>query len=158
MKYFYLSIKILFSICLTSCSSLDLQKEEDMLIIINQDKEKPLKQKPIITTDSDKENVGPLITKKTPIINKSAEKEEAKLIFNKIVKIGLLLPLSGEQKNLGKAIFNSLEMALFETQSKNIKLIFRDSGDTEKQAISAAKELESEGVSILIGPFFLFRL
>ena len=161
MKYFYLSIKILFSICLASCSSLDLQKEEDMLIIINQDKEKPLKQKtkevkqkPIITTDSDKENVGPLITKNKPIINKSAEKEEAKLIFNKIVKIGLLLPFSGEQKNLGKAIFNSLEMALFETQSKNIKLIFRDSGDTEKQAITAAKELESEGVSILIGPIF----
>jgi ABC-type branched-subunit amino acid transport system substrate-binding protein len=45
-------------------------------------------------------------------------------------------------------------MALFETQSKNIKLIFRDSGDTEEKAISAAKELEREGVSILIGPIF----
>ena len=44
-------------------------------------------------------------------------------------------------------------MALFETQSKN-KLIFRDSGDTEEKAISAAKELEREGVSILIGPIF----
>ena len=165
MKYFYLSIKILFSICLTSCSSLDLQKEEDMLIIITQDKEKPLKQKPkeakqksITIIDSDKENTKPLITKKT-ILNKSknSEKDKAKAVFDKVIKIGLLLPLSGEQKNLGKAIFNSLEMALFETQSKNIKLKFRDSGDTEKQAISAAKQLESEGVSILIGPIFSFQ-
>ena len=65
-----------------------------------------------------------------------------------------MLPFSGEQKSLGKAMFNALEMALFETQSKNIKLIFRDSGDTEEKAISAAKELEREGVSILIGPIF----
>ena len=162
MKYFYLSIKILFSIGLISCSSSELVKEEDNLIIITQDKEKPLKQKPkeakqkpITIIDSDKENTKPLITKKT-ILNKSknSEKDKAKVVFDKVVKIGLLLPLSGEQKDLGNAIFNSLEMALFETQSKNIKLMLRDSGDTEKKAISAAKELEREGVSILIGPIF----
>jgi branched-chain amino acid transport system substrate-binding protein len=162
VKYFYLSIKILFSIGLISCSSSELVKEEDNLIIITQDKEKPLKQKPkeakqksITIIDSDKENTKPLITKKT-ILNKSknSEKDKAKVVFDKVVKIGLLLPLSGEQKDLGNAIFNSLEMALFETQSKNIKLMLRDSGDTEKKAISAAKELEREGVSILIGPIF----
>ena len=31
VKYFYLSLKILFSISLISCSSLDLDKEEDKL-------------------------------------------------------------------------------------------------------------------------------
>ncbi|MDB9761652.1 penicillin-binding protein activator [Alphaproteobacteria bacterium] len=162
MKYFYLSIKILFSIGLISCSSLDLVKEEDNLIIINQDKEKPLKQKPkeakqkpITSIDSDKENTKPLITKKTILSkSKNSEKDKAKVVFDKIIKIGLLLPLSGEQKDLGKAIYNALEMALFETQSKNIKLMLRDSGGTEKKAISAAKELEREGVSILIGPIF----
>jgi ABC-type branched-subunit amino acid transport system substrate-binding protein len=45
-------------------------------------------------------------------------------------------------------------MALFETKSKNIRLIFRDSGDTIEKAIFAAKQLEEEGVSILIGPIF----
>ena len=162
MKYFYLSIKILLSIGLISCSSLDLVKEEDNLIIITQDKEKPLKQKPkeakqkpIISIDSDKENTKPLIAQKTILSkSKNSEKDKAKVVFDKVVKIGLLLPLSGEQKDLGNAIFNSLEMALFETQSKNIKLMLRDSGDTEKKAISAAKELEREGVSILIGPIF----
>ncbi|MGY8974731.1 MAG: hypothetical protein ACKVHD_00490, partial [Alphaproteobacteria bacterium] len=62
MKYFYLSIKILFCIFLASCSSLDLA-EEDTLIIITQDKETVLKkkieeinQKPIKTIDNNKEN------------------------------------------------------------------------------------------------------
>jgi ABC-type branched-subunit amino acid transport system substrate-binding protein len=162
VKYFYLSIKILFCIFLASCSSLDLA-EEDTLIIITQDKETVLKkkieeinQKPIKTIDNNKKNIESLSTEKKPLISKTkkAEKDEVKIVFDKIVKIGLLLPFSGEQKSLGKAMFNALEMALFETQSKNIKLIFRDSGDTEEKAISAAKELEREGVSILIGPIF----
>jgi branched-chain amino acid transport system substrate-binding protein len=162
VKYFYLSIKILFCIFLASCSSLDLA-EEDTLIIITQDKETVLKKKieeinkkPIKTIDNNKKNIESLSTEKKPLISKTkkAEKDEVKIVFDKIVKIGLLLPFSGEQKSLGKAMFNALEMALFETQSKNIKLIFRDSGDTEEKAISAAKELEREGVSILIGPIF----
>ena len=162
MKYFYLSIKILFCIFLASCSSLDLA-EEDTLIIITQDKETVLKKKieeinkkPIKTIDNNKKNIESLSTEKKPLISKTkkAEKDEVKIVFDKIVKIGLLLPFSGEQKSLGKAMFNAFEMALFETQSKNIKLIFRDSGDTDKKAISAAKELEKEGVSILIGPIF----
>lgn len=147
MKYFYLSIKILFCIFLASCSSLDLA-EEDTLIIITQDKETVLKkkieeinQKPIKTIDNNKKNIESLSTEKKPLISKTkkAEKDEVKIVFDKIVKIGLLLPFSGEQKSLGKAMFNALEMALFETQSKNIKLIFRDSGDTEEKAISAAR-------------------
>ena len=163
VKYFYLSFKILFFICLTSCSTLDLVKEDGSLIIITQDKDKPLKetikeanQKSITKIEGDNNKKEPLIAEKKTILNKSkkSEIENTKSYFDKVIKIGLLLPFSGEKKNLGKSIYNALEMALFETQSKNIRLIFRDSGNTEEKAISAAKELEKEGVSILIGPIF----
>jgi len=139
-------------------------KEEEILIVINKNKEiteKPEtsegeKQKPIVSISDDQKYIEPLIKEKKIILSKpkSDEKIVTELIFDKVIKIGLLLPLSGEQKELGKAIYNALEMALFETQSKNIKLILRDSGDTDEKAIFAAKELEKEGVSILVGPIF----
>ena len=154
---------IVFSTCLASCKTGE-RLQEEILIVINQNKEITLKsekskdenKKSTVVINDDKKYIEPLIKeKKTSLIkSKSDEKKVAELIFDKVVKIGLLLPFSGEQKELGKAIYNSLEMALFETQSKNIELIFRDSGDTEEQAISAAKELEKEGVSILVGPIF----
>ena len=164
MNYFYLIIIIVFSICLASCKTVDLMKEEEILIVINKNKEiteKPEtsegeKQKPIVSISDDQKYIEPLIKEKKIILSKpkSDEKIVTELIFDKVIKIGLLLPLSGEQKELGKAIYNALEMALFETQSKNIKLILRDSGDTDEKAIFAAKELEKEGVSILVGPIF----
>jgi len=164
VKYFYLSTIIVFSIFLASCKTTEFVTKEEILIVINQDKGKTLKpekpidkiQKPSVAIEDDKKKIEPLITEKETVLSKSKNDEEivTELVFEDIVKIGLLLPFSGEQKELGRAIYNSLEMALFETQSKNIKLIFRDSGDTDKKAISAAKELEKEGVSILIGPIF----
>ena len=164
VNYFYLIIIIVFSICLASCKTVDLMKEEEILIVINKNKEitkkpetsKGEKQKPIVSKKEDKKHIEPLIKEKKFILSKpqSDEKIVKELIFDKVIKIGLLLPFSGEQKELGKAIYNALEMALFETQSKNIKLIFRDSGDTDEKAIFSAKELEKEGVSILVGPIF----
>ncbi len=164
VNYFYLIIIIVFSICLASCKTVDLMKEEEILIVINKNKEitkkpetsKGEKQKPIVGIKEGKKHIEPLIKEKKIILSKpqSDEKIVKELIFDKVIKIGLLLPFSGEQKELGKAIYNALEMALFETQSKNIKLIFRDSGDTDEKAIFSAKELEKEGVSILVGPIF----
>lgn len=164
MNYFYLIIIIAFSICLASCKTVDLMKEEEILIVINKNKEITVKsetsegekQESIVSMKDDSKQIKPLIKEKKTILSKPKRDEKivTELIFDKVIKIGLLLPFSGEQKELGKAIYNALEMALFETQSKNIKLIFRDSGDTEEKAIFAAKELEKEGASILIGPIF----
>jgi branched-chain amino acid transport system substrate-binding protein len=163
VKYFYLCIQILFTVSLISCSTMEAEKE---IIIIN-DKEKALIDKNLeenndvnhkiiesINNEEKNESVGvekTLTLKKTDTIEKE---EQSSLVFEKVVKIGLLLPLSGEYAGLGRAIYNSVEMALFETESKNIKLIFRDSGDTIDQAILAAQQLEREGASILIGPIF----
>ena len=168
MKYFYLSVQILFTLCLMSCSSLERITEQDEVIIINKekdqtittknlDKKKVAEQKKIPSTNKDKlENKNVIVEQKDILeeLDNKIKEDEIGLVFDKTIKIGLLLPLSGDNEDLGKALSNSLEMALFETKSKNIRLIFRDSGDTIEKAIFAAKQLEEEGVSILIGPIF----
>ena len=65
MNYFYLIIIIAFSICLASCKTVDLMKEEEILIVINNNKEitvKPEisegeKQKPIVSIKEDKKHI-----------------------------------------------------------------------------------------------------
>ena len=166
MKYFYLCIQILFTASLISCSTMDSVKDKDKEIIIINDKEKALIDENLeenkddndegiksLSKEEKNESVGiekTITLKKIDIIKKENESS----VFDKIIKIGLLLPLSGEYAELGKAIYNSVEMALFETESKNIKLIFSDSGDTVDKALLAAQQLEKKGVSILIGPIF----
>ena len=168
MKYFYLSVQILFTLCLMSCSSLERITERDEVIIINKekdqtittknlDKKKVAEKKIIPSTKKDKlENKNVIVEQKdiSGEIDNKIKEDEIGLVFDKTIKIGLLLPMSGDNEDLGKALSNSLEMALFETKSKNIRLIFKDSGDTIEKAIFAAKQLEEEGVSILIGPIF----
>jgi len=165
VKYFYLCVQILFTASLISCSTIENVKEKEIIII--NDKEKALIDENLeenndinhnitksISKEKKKESVGienTITLKKPDIIEKE---DKSSLVFEKIIKIGLLLPLSGEYAGLGKAIYNSVEMALFETESKNIKLIFSDSGDTVDKALLAAEQLEREGASILIGPIF----
>ena len=165
MKYFYLCIQILFTASLISCSTIESVKEKEIIII--NDKEKALIDVNIeenkddnhkiiksISKEKKNESVGienTITLKKSDIIEKE---EKSSLVFEKTIKVGLLLPLSGEYAGLGKAIYNAVEMALFETESKNIQLIFSDSGDTVDKALLAAQQLEREGASILIGPIF----
>jgi len=165
VKYFYLCIQILFTASLISCSTIESVKEKEIIII--NDKEKALIDVNIeenkddnhkiiksISKEKKNESVGienTITLKKSDIIEKE---EKSSLVFEKTIKVGLLLPLSGEYAGLGKAIYNAVEMALFETESKNIQLIFSDSGDTVDKALLAAQQLEREGASILIGPIF----
>jgi len=114
----------------------------------------------IIIQETKKENEE-LIT--APEIDKVIETEKVdekkadNITFGEIVKIGILLPLTGENKTLGKSISNALEMALFETKSKNIKLLFKDSGDSLEKAKEAAQEATKEGASMIIGPIFSYQ-
>ena len=72
---------------------------------------------------------------------------------NKILKVGLLAPLSGVNSELGSSILYSLQLALEEIDDKNIFIVPRDSGFNDKEKLNIAiKDIRSQGVKIIIGP------
>ena len=70
------------------------------------------------------------------------------------IKIGLLVPLSGDNKEIGEQIIKSTRIALKDINSKNIEIIPRDTNSNSEQAIKSAIELKNLGVKIIIGPVF----
>ena len=72
---------------------------------------------------------------------------------NKILKIGLLTPLSGSYSELGKSLLYSLQLALEEIDDKNVFIVPRDSGFNDKKKLNTAiQQIKSEGVKVIIGP------
>ena len=57
---------------------------------------------------------------------------------NKILKIGLLAPLSGSYSELGKSLLYSLQLALEEIDDKNVFIVPRDSGFNDKKKLNTA--------------------
>ena len=75
---------------------------------------------------------------------------------NKILKVGLLAPLSGQYKELGNSLLYSLQLALDEIDDKNIFIIPRDAGFNNKEKLNnAIKDIKSQGVKILLGTLIL---
>jgi ABC-type branched-subunit amino acid transport system substrate-binding protein len=72
---------------------------------------------------------------------------------NKILKIGLLAPLSGEYEELGNSLLYSLQLALNEINDKNVIIIPRDAGFNNKEKLTeAVKDIKNQGANIIIGP------
>jgi ABC-type branched-subunit amino acid transport system substrate-binding protein len=72
---------------------------------------------------------------------------------NKILKVGLLAPLSGIYSELGSSILHSLQLALEEIDDENIFIVPRDSGFNDKEKLNnAIQDIRSQGVKIIIGP------
>ena len=72
---------------------------------------------------------------------------------NKILKVGLLAPLSGVYSELGNSLLYSLQLALEEIDDKDIFIVPRDSGFNDKEKLNnAIQDIRSEGVKVIIGP------
>ena len=72
----------------------------------------------------------------------------------KILKIGVLLPLSGEFRDIGESFLKSIQLALYDISNQNIKIYPKDSKGNALSAYKSAKEFEQEGIKIVIGPIF----
>ena len=70
-----------------------------------------------------------------------------------LLRVGLLVPLSGENAALGTEIRRSVEMALFTINNPKIELLFLDTKAGENAGNAAMTGMES-GVDIFIGPLF----
>ena len=90
-------------------------------------------------------------------INTSAANQSSNESLKKkenILKIGVLLPLSGKFQNIGESFLKSIQLALFEVGNKNIKIYPKDSKGNALDAYDSAKEFEEMGINIVLGPIF----
>ena len=72
---------------------------------------------------------------------------------NKILKVGLLAPLSGSYSEIGYSLLYSLQLALEEIDDKNVSIVPRDSGCNDEDKLNAAViDMQKSGVKIIIGP------
>ena len=72
----------------------------------------------------------------------------------KKIKIGLLVPLTGDDKEIGQQIIKSTRMALKDINSKNLEIYPKDTGSDPNKTIKSAIELKKIGINIVIGPVF----
>jgi len=70
------------------------------------------------------------------------------------IKIGLLVPLTGKNSEIGQSIIRSTRLAINQINNLSIEIIPKDSGSSPDITLRSAKELSKQGVKIVIGPVF----
>ena len=71
-----------------------------------------------------------------------------------ILKVGLIVPLSGKYQEIGKSVLNSIRLALSKINDEQIEIFPKDNYSNPEKTLFAAKQLEKEGIQIVIGPIF----
>ena len=74
------------------------------------------------------------------------------------IKIGLLVPLTGEDKEIGNQIIQSTRIALKDINSSKIEIYPKDTASNPNKTLESAIELKEDGVQIVIGPVFYKNL
>ena len=77
-----------------------------------------------------------------------------KVLAEQKIKIGLLVPLTGKNSEIGQSIIKSTRLAINQINNLSIEIIPRDTGSNPETTLRSAKELSASGVKIVIGPVF----
>ena len=70
------------------------------------------------------------------------------------IKIGLIVPLSGENFMIGDRIIKSIRMAVNKIGDERIEIIPKDTKSNPIDALRVSKDLYNDGIRIIIGPVF----
>ena len=70
------------------------------------------------------------------------------------IKIGLLVPMTGSNKDLGQSIIKAVSLAVKDIDSNLIEIIPKDTATRPNQTLKSAFELKEMGVKVVIGPIF----
>ena len=70
------------------------------------------------------------------------------------IKIGLIVPLSGEYSEIGNSIIKSVRLAINKIDNERIEIIPKDTKSNPIDSLRVSKKLYEEGVRIIIGPVF----
>ena len=76
------------------------------------------------------------------------------LLAQNKIKLGLLVPMSGEFSEIGQSIIKSTLLAINKIDNPLIEIIPKDTESNPDSTLKKAKELKELGVEIVIGPVF----
>ena len=74
------------------------------------------------------------------------------------IKIGLLVPLSGDNAKLGKQILKAARLAINDIDSDMIEIYPKDTRSDPNTTLRSAIELNQSGINLVIGPVFYENL
>lgn len=70
------------------------------------------------------------------------------------IRVGLLLPLTGQGAFLGETLFDAAKLALFSKKADNFVLMPFDTQSSKEGAVVAARDAVRAGIKLAIGPIF----
>ncbi len=70
------------------------------------------------------------------------------------VRVGLLLPMSGPNADLGQSLLQAAQMAMFDLGYPSFEILPKDTKGTQNGARAAAEDAVRDGAELLIGPVF----
>jgi|TARA_B100001063_G_scaffold138097_1_gene129069 hypothetical protein len=70
------------------------------------------------------------------------------------IKIGLLVPITGKDKDLGQEIIKSTRIALKDINTENLEIYLKDTNSNPNKTLKSAIEFRDMEIKIVIGPVF----
>ena len=70
------------------------------------------------------------------------------------IKIGLLVPMTGENKEIGESIIKAVSLAVKDINNNNIEIFPKDTASKANKTLKSAFELSQMGIKVVIGPVF----
>ena len=70
------------------------------------------------------------------------------------IKIGLLIPMTGSNKEIGQSIIKAVSLAVKDIDSNSIEIYPKDTASRPNQSLKSAFELKEMGIKVIIGPVF----
>ena len=74
------------------------------------------------------------------------------------IKIGLLVPMTGVNKDIGESIIKAVELAVKDIDNDLIEIFPKDTATKANQTLKSAFELSEMGIKVVIGPVFFESL
>ena len=72
----------------------------------------------------------------------------------KKIRIGLLVPLTGDNAELGKQIVKATKLALGDIDAEQIEIYPKDTRSDPNKTLRSAIEFQRDGINLVIGPIF----
>ena len=73
---------------------------------------------------------------------------------NEKIMLGLLVPLTGKNAEIGQSIVKSTRLAINKINNTSIEIVPKDTGSNPNVTLKSAKEMSELGIKIVIGPVF----